>query len=229
MEAVILAGGKGTRLRSVINYIPKPMAPIEEKPFLEYLLKFLEKNGITRVVISVGYKWEYIQKYFANRYNNIELVYSIDNEFYETGGALKNALSKVISDEVYIIHGDTYFDIDLSHMVLTKDSMICLSLKHMIKFNRYGCVEQDKRGYVKRFTEKKYQEEGYINGGIYLLKTNIFNNFNVNKKFSFEKFMEKNLKSLKITTHIFNNYFIDIGIPKDYEKAKLDKYISSRF
>jgi len=226
MEAVVLAGGKGTRLRSIIHDIPKPMALINNKPFLEYIFRFLEKNGVTRIVLSVGYKWEFIQKYFGNRYNDIVLIYSIDNEFYETGGALKNALSKVISDEIYVIHGDTYFDIDLSSIVLVKDSMICLSLKYMTECDRYGCVEQNKSGYVKKFTEKKYQKEGYINGGIYFLRKNIFDGFILNNKFSFENFMEDNLKNLKITAQVFDAYFIDIGIPQDYEKAQLDKYIT---
>jgi len=80
VEAIVLAGGLGTRLRSVVTDLPKPMAPIGDKPFLEYILEYLSKNGINRVVLSVGYKWETIKDYFGNIFEDIELVFSVENE-----------------------------------------------------------------------------------------------------------------------------------------------------
>ena len=113
MEAIVLAGGLGTRLRSVVSELPKPMAPVGDKPFLEYILKYLKKNGIDKVVLSVGYKWETIKEYFGDSFEDIELVYSIENEPLGTGGAIKQAMEYVSDVNVFIVNGDTFFDIDL--------------------------------------------------------------------------------------------------------------------
>lgn len=227
MEAIVLAGGLGTRLKSVVTNLPKPMAPIEEKPFLEYLLKYLENNGITRVILSVGYKWETIKEYFGNTYNNLELVYSIEDEPLGTGGAIKKAILKVTKDEVYIINGDTFFNVNLSSLSLKKNSHLILSLKRMHNFDRYGCVESNKNNTVTAFTEKGYRKRGNINGGVYLTTKSIFDTFKLTDKFSFEEFLQDNFKELNIHVKIFENYFIDIGIPEDYKKAQseIKKYI----
>ena len=220
MEAIVLAGGLGTRLRSVVSDLPKPMAPIGNKPFLEYILKYLQKNGITRAILSVGYKWETIKEYFGYKWENIELVYSVEDEPLGTGGAIKKAMKQLKTGQVYIINGDTFFDVDLKSLVLEDNSKLILSLKHMINFDRYGCVESDDNNLVKAFTEKGYRESGNINGGIYLASKNIFDNFDLDEKFSFEEFMQVNFEELKISVKVFENYFIDIGIPEDYEKAQ---------
>jgi D-glycero-alpha-D-manno-heptose 1-phosphate guanylyltransferase len=220
LEAIVLAGGLGTRLRSVVSDLPKPMAPIGDKPFLEYILKYLQKNGITRVILSVGYKWETIKEYFGYKWENIELVYSVEDEPLGTGGAIKKAMKQLKTGQVYIINGDTFFDVDLKSLVLEDNSKLILSLKHMINFDRYGCVESDDNNLVKAFTEKGYRESGNINGGIYLASKNIFDNFDLDEKFSFEEFMQVNFEELKISVKVFEKYFIDIGIPEDYQKAQ---------
>lgn len=220
MEAIVLAGGLGTRLRSMVSDLPKPMAPIAEKPFLEYILSYLQKNGVTKVILSVGYKWETIQDYFSDNFQNIELVYSIENEPLGTGGAIKKAMEEVDGPDVYIINGDTFFDVPLSSLDLYSGSKLVLSLKQMKDFERYGCVESDEEGIVTAFTEKGYRVQGNINGGVYLAKKDIFNNFDLADKFSFEEFMENNYRALKISVKVFENYFIDIGIPDDYIKAQ---------
>jgi len=220
VEAIVLAGGLGTRLRSVVTDLPKPMAPIGDKPFLEYILKYLEKNGVKRVIFSVGYKWETIQDYFGNNFNGIELIYSVEDEPLGTGGAIKKAMSQVVGEKVYIINGDTLFDVDLKSLTLKDNSKLMLSLKHMEKFDRYGCVESDENSLVTAFTEKGYADIGNINGGIYLASRDIFDSFKLENIFSFEEFMQNNFKQLKISSTVFENYFIDIGIPEDYEKAQ---------
>jgi len=220
VEAIVLAGGLGTRLQSVVSDVPKPMAPIGTKPFLEYILKYLKKNGINRVVLSVGYKWETIQNYFGNEYDDMELVYSVENEPLGTGGAIKKALEKIEEQEVYIVNGDTFFDVDLKKLVLTNDSRIILALKKMHNFDRYGCVESDENGYVTNFTEKEFREVGNINGGIYLAKKDLFEAYTLDDKFSFEEFMQKEYMNLRIISKVFDSYFIDIGIPEDYVKAQ---------
>ena len=226
MEAIVLAGGLGTRLRSVVSDVPKPMAPINDKPFLEYILEFLNHQNIKKVILSVGYKWEVIKDYFGNKYKDIELVYNIEKEQLGTGGAIKDSLKLVENNNVYVLNGDTFFDVDLSNMEL-KDNLIEIALKPMKNFDRYGVVEIDENGYIQNFKEKSYYNQGFINGGIYLLKREIFDDFNLPKKFSFEEFLENNFKNLKAKGKIFDGYFIDIGIPEDYEKVK--RYFSENF
>jgi D-glycero-alpha-D-manno-heptose 1-phosphate guanylyltransferase len=220
MEAIILAGGVGTRLKSVVSDLPKPMAPIGDKPFLEYILKYLQKNGITKAILSVGYKWETIKEYFGDKFENIELIYSVEDEPLGTGGAIKKAMNQVKNSQVYIINGDTFFDVDLKSLSLEDSSKLMLSLKNMINFDRYGCVESDENNFVTTFTEKGFRESGNINGGIYLASKDIFDDYELNEKFSFEEFMQDNFKTLKASVKVFENYFIDIGIPEDYEKAQ---------
>jgi len=222
METIVLAGGFGTRLQKVVNNVPKPMAPINDKPFLFYLLKFLQKNGIDRIILSVGYKWEIIKEYFGEKFDNIDLIYSIENEPLGTGGAIKKALSYLENDQSFVLNGDTFFNISLNELRLNKNSKIILALKKMQNFDRYGNVKIDDNGSIIALEEKKFTENGNINGGIYLLRKNIFDEFDLPKKFSFEEFLEKNYKKLNATGKIFDDYFIDIGIPKDYEKAKKD-------
>lgn len=220
LEAIVLAGGLGTRLRSVVSDLPKPMAPIGDKPFLEYILKYLQNSGVKRVILSVGYKWETIKDYFGDRFENIELIYSVEDEPLGTGGAIKKAMTQAKNNQVYIINGDTFFNVDLQSLELQNDSKLILSLKQMNEFDRYGCVESDDNNFVTAFTEKGYKKSGNINGGIYLASIDIFDNYDLNEKFSFEEFMQDNFQKLKASVKVFDNYFIDIGIPEDYEKAQ---------
>lgn len=216
MEAIILAGGLGTRLKSVVKDLPKPMAPICDKPFLQYILEFCFKNGISNVVLAVSYKWEIIKDYFSDNYKGIKLTYSVEDEPLGTGGAIKQALKYIGQKECYIINGDTFFDIELKKMYLN-DAKICFALKEMREFERYGNVKVD-NGCIVSFEEKSFCEKGYINGGIYLLDKSIFDDFTLESKFSFEEFIEANFKALKAKAIIFDDYFIDIGIPEDYNK-----------
>ncbi|ECK3894139.1 D-glycero-D-manno-heptose 1-phosphate guanosyltransferase, partial [Campylobacter coli] len=217
MQAIVLAGGLGTRLRSVVQDLPKPMAPINGEPFLAFVLEHLKKQGITEVILSVSYKYELIQEYFKDEFHGMRIRYNIEKELLGTGGAIKDAL-KLIKNEVYVLNGDTFFDIDLKKLVLSNSNKICIALKQIQNFDRYGTVNIDKQGLVTSFEEKVFKKQGLINGGIYLLKKDIFDKFDLEKKFSFEEFLQENYKSLKIQTQIFDDYFIDIGIPKDYRR-----------
>ena len=222
-EIIILAGGFGTRLQGVIKDIPKPMAPINNKPFLEYLLNYLSRYNISRVILSVGYKYELIQDYFKTKHKDIEIEYAIEYEPLGTGGGIMNAMQYLNSDEVIIINGDTFFNINLFdfydfHISLKSD--LTIALKKMYKFDRYGAINiQNHR--VIDFQEKKFINSGYINGGIYACNQTIFNNKAELPKFSFEKdFMEKYINEIFINGFTSEDYFIDIGIPQDYERAK---------
>lgn len=214
MQAIILCGGLGTRLKSVIKDVPKPMALINDKPFLEFIFEYLKKQGIKEVILAVSYKYEVIQEYFKDEFLDIKIKYSIEKEPLGTGGAIKEAL-KFIKNEAYVLNGDTFFDIDLSKLKLN-GSKICFALKQMNDFDRYGTVNINKQGFVLSFEEKIFKKQGLINGGIYLLTKDIFNKFDLEKKFSFEEFLQENYEKLKAKAHIFDDYFIDIGVPEDY-------------
>ncbi|EDP3986480.1 NTP transferase domain-containing protein, partial [Campylobacter jejuni] len=190
MQAIILCGGLGTRLKSVIKDIPKPMAPINDKPFLEFIFEYLKKQGIKEVILAVSYKYEVIQEYFKDEFLGIKIKYSIEKEPLGTGGAIKEAL-KFIKNEAYVLNGDTIFDIDLKKLILN-NSKICLALKQMNDFDRYGTVELDSKNYIKLFKEKEFKKQGLINGGIYFLNKDIFNDFTLQEKFSFEEFLQEN-------------------------------------
>jgi D,D-heptose 1,7-bisphosphate phosphatase len=223
MEAIVLAGGFGTRLQSVVNNVPKPMADINGKPFLEYILEFLKKNSITRVILSIGYKKEVIESYFGKKFKDIEIIYSKENEPLGTGGAIKKALSLCKEENVFVLNGDTFFDLDLAELMnkhIKYSADVTLSLKKMYEFDRYGKVLVEKNRVVG-FTEKTFTKKGFVNGGIYVVKNNLLNC--LEDKFSFEKdFLEQKFKNLKIYSYVSKSYFIDIGVPEDYKKAIYD-------
>ncbi len=224
-EAIVLAGGLGTRLKGVISDIPKPMAPVANHPFLKYILDYLKKQGIERVILSVGYKYEVIQDFFGDNYLGLGLIYSVEKEPLGTGGGMRLAIDHLQREKAFIINGDTFFDVDLPKMEqlsISEDSDLCLALKPMNRFDRYGSVELNKSEIV-HFKEKQFVEKGLINGGVYFLKASLFNNFNNGQKFSFEQdLMEKEVGRKKILGFVSDTYFIDIGIPKDYSQANID-------
>ncbi len=222
MEAIVLAGGFGTRLQTVVKDVPKPMAEINGFPFLKYLLDSLNQQGVTKVILSVGYKQKIIKAYFQDHYLSMKIIYASEDSPLGTGGAIIQALKLTTDNDVYVLNGDTFFDVDLKAMqslhIETKAD-ITLSTKVMRDFNRYGTVKI-KAGRIIAFEEKQYQVEGSINGGIYLIKKEVFNPFQLETKFSFEcDFLEKKLAQLKIMAFKSDGYFIDIGIPEDYYRA----------
>lgn len=214
MQAIILCGGLGTRLKSVIKDIPKPMAPINDKPFLEFIFEYLKKQGVKEIILAVSYKYEVIKEYFKDEFLGIKIKYSIEKEPLGTGGAIKEAL-KFIKNEAYVLNGDTFFNIDLSKLKLN-GSKICFALKQMNDFDRYGTVNVNEQGFVISFEEKVFKKQGLINGGIYLLDKDIFKDFALQEKFSFEEFLQENYEKLKARAEIFDDYFTDIGVPEDY-------------
>jgi len=222
--AIVLAGGFGTRLQSVVKDLPKPMADVAGKPFLQYLLDDLSKQGITSAILSVGYKWEAIKNYFGDHYKNISLSYSIETKPLGTGGAILKAVKNSSSEEFFIFNGDTFFNIPLSHFYLnhkTQSTNLSIALKRMKNFDRYGVVRTDVGNRITSFEEKKFYAEGNINGGIYILNRKLFQDISFPEKFSFEKdLMEKYCSEKEFYGFSFNDYFIDIGIPEDYQRAQ---------
>lgn len=223
MEAVVLAGGMGTRLRAVIQDIPKPMAPVGGKPFLSYILDELLAQGVRRAVLSTGYMHEVVKAHYQDNYKELELSYSIEDSPLGTGGAIKKALQLINTPHAIVLNGDTLFKANLREMKrfhLESRADISLALKKMEDSSRYGVVETND-GQVVRFREKTNGKAGAINGGIYMLKTDLLNRKELPEKFSFEKdFMEAYYQDLRMMAYESDAYFIDIGIPEDYEKAQ---------
>lgn len=225
-QAVLLAGGLGTRLKGVVSDVPKPMADILGRPFLEYQLDYLIDQGIERLVMAIGYKGEIISDHFKDQYKSIKISYAIENEPLGTGGAILNAL-KDIDDEVCVLNGDTLFEVDLREMYTTwnqSNSDVAMALRKIDNAARFGTVSLDQTDRIVSFNEKDGQEkEGVINGGIYMFNAGLLKNIDLPTKFSIEKdVFEKMLAEIKISGFISTNYFLDIGIPEDYRKAQDD-------
>jgi D-glycero-alpha-D-manno-heptose 1-phosphate guanylyltransferase len=223
-QAIILAGGLGTRLRSVVSELPKCMAPVAGKPFLHYVIAHLQKEGIQNFIFSVGYKSESIISFVKENLPGTDFQFSIEDEPLGTGGAIQLAIEKSIEKNILVCNGDTLFNVhvnELNNFHVQHDSDCTLCLKPMNSFDRYGVVELDNDNLIISFKEKHFYENGLINGGVYALNTKSFLNKNLPEKFSFEKdYLEKFVDERKMYGLIQNEYFIDIGIPEDYERAQ---------
>ena len=218
MEAIILAGGLGTRLRSVVSEVPKCMAPVGGKPFLQYMLEWLSRFDITHVVLSVGYLKEVIFDFISSREWPFEISYAIEKEPLGTGGGIVLAISKCRGDKVYVLNGDTFFNVDLNDLPFV--APVTLALKPMRNFNRYGAVDWD-GDLVTGFHEKQPCAEGLINGGVYAIDRSQLDLVLYPKKFSFETDLLVPLTSLFLVAgRVLDGYFIDIGIPEDFERAQ---------
>ena len=222
-DAIILAGGMGTRLKSVISDIPKPMAPVANKPFLTYILNQLCSFDITEVKLSVGYKHEVVESYFGTKYKHLNLEYIVEKEPLGTGGGIRLAAEACSADTLLICNGDTYFDVDIDKFVNehnTNKNGMTIALKHMDMVNRYGMVELDQSEIIGFSEKSETLKSGWINGGIYALDKELFLNKTQAERFSMEvDFMEKMVGQIKLEGFKSDGYFIDIGIPDDYHKA----------
>ena len=222
-DAIILAGGMGTRLKSVISDIPKPMALVANKPFLTYILKQLCSFDITEVKLSVGYKHEVVESYFGTKYKHLNLEYVVEKEPLGTGGGIRLAAEACSADTLLICNGDTYFDVDIDKFVNehnTNKNGMTIALRHMDMVNRYGMVELDQSEIIGFSEKSETLKSGWINGGIYALDKELFLNKTQAERFSMEvDFMEKMVGQIKLEGFKSDGYFIDIGIPDDYHKA----------
>jgi D-glycero-alpha-D-manno-heptose 1-phosphate guanylyltransferase len=222
-ECIILAGGLGTRLRSAVPDLPKCMAPIAGKPFLAYLIDYLLAQQVTKFIFSLGYMHEVIDAFIKNNYPLIQYHIALESEPLGTGGAIRLACDYATEENVIVLNGDTMFRVDIQELLNqhTKQKSECtLSLKTMHQFDRYGVVETDAENNITSFKEKKQYELGNINGGVYALHVPSFKSILFSEKFSFEKdYLEKYFNEIKMTGFLVDGYFIDIGIPEDFEKA----------
>lgn len=225
-ECIVLAGGLGTRLKSVVADKPKCMAPIGDVPFIDYLLRYLLKENIQHVIFSLGHLSEQVIEYVEANDWQFEVTFVTENEPLGTGGAIMNALEELEGDACYILNGDTFFDVDLHtfHMFHQEnESALSLALKPMKDFDRYGSVQLDGENRIQGFLEKQPMAAGLINGGIYLTSKSYLESLGLPEKFSFEKeVLEPQVKSGRLYGFESEAYFIDIGVPADYERAQQD-------
>ena len=225
MQAIILAGGFGTRLQTVVKEVPKPLAPISNKPFLFWLITYLQQQGVSNFIFSLGYLHNQVEDFLQQDFPDLNYDCVVEKEPLGTGGAIKFCLEKTNEQDVIVINGDTFFNLNIKNFIkFYKDthSDCCIALTPMKNFDRYGSVTIDNQNIIHQFNEKKYCEDGFINTGILALNKNIFieKTKNLAQSFSYEKdFLEPNISSIKVTGYIAHGYFIDIGIPEDYYKA----------
>ena len=233
MEAILLCGGLGTRLRSVVSDRPKPMADIAGKPFLHYLVKMLSESGVKHLIFALGYMGEQIEAYFQSGEDyGLSISYSYEDSPLGTGGAIRNALSKVSAENVLVLNADTYFHTDyeslLREQIKNKAAMTIASRK-IEDISRYGAILKDESGRILRWNEKMSSDQaeapcpGEINGGIYVMQKSLIEKIPEGKQ-SLENdcipaWLEDGLYLQAIPS---DGYFMDIGIPEDYAQFKED-------
>ena len=230
MEAIILAGGLGTRLRSVVSDVPKPMAPVNGKPFLEWLMSSWINKGVSNFILSVGYKYDSIIDHFGSNFKGREVVYAVEERPLGTGGGLLQAVRLLRGNSLFLlVNGDTYFDIDLKRLLKfhhKKDAKFTMALFKTFDRDRYHSVDLDSEARIRSF---KYTGNpnfgGLANGGVAISSAESFEQFDVekNKKVSLEnEILTDMLKSYNHGVYglLDDGVFIDIGLPSDYERAE---------
>ena len=226
MEAIILAGGLGTRLRDVLPNLPKPMAPINGRPFLEHQIDYWVKQGVCRFILSVGYKAECIKNHFGYYYNGCEIVYSDEITPLGTGGGLLLALEKLQNSEpCLVLNGDTFFEVVLNNFIkfhFSNKAMISVSLFKTLINDRFMGVQIRDDGSIMSFKSELGSSQ-LANGGVYLINKKQFMDlpWRVGDKFSLENDLFAYLikSEQKVYGDVVSGTFIDIGVPSDYFRA----------
>jgi D-glycero-alpha-D-manno-heptose 1-phosphate guanylyltransferase len=222
-EAVILAGGLGTRLQTAVPNLPKCLAPVAGKPFLHHVIAYLQQQGIVRFVFSLGHLSDMVAAYVRNNHPRLDAVFVAEPQPLGTGGALQLACGQVLAKNVLAVNGDTLFKINLTGLAAlhhAQGATCTLALKQVEKAERYGTVQVAADGRITGFAEKGHTGSGCINGGAYLLNVAQFLAEAPDAPFSFEKdYLQSHYAQRKYFGQVQNGYFIDIGVPTDYERA----------
>lgn len=241
MKILILAGGRGSRLHSVVSDRPKPLADIAGQPFLSYQLDYLISQGVSEVYLSIGYMGDQIKNFYGETYRSLKIFYIQEENLLGTGGAIKYALSLIKpndSELCLVLNGDTFFNLNLKkfeHFFTHTKTDIAIGLAHVPDTGRYGRVDLDLNNHeILNLGEKDKPGPGWINAGVYLFSSAVMRTLSQMEEtiFSWEteilaKAAEKNLKRFGFCQE--NSHFIDIGVPEDYERAQtaLPEWISS--
>jgi len=222
MKTVVLAGGAGTRLRQRVPDLPKPMASVAGRPFLEYLLDRLLAAGLREITLSVGYRADSIIAHFGDAYGEARLSYAVEKQPLGTGGAMAHALSGA-SEAALVLNGDTLLEVDYAKLIdwyLREPVRVAMVLKPVPDTARYGSVEISGER-VTGFAEKGKAGAGLINAGVYIVQPAVFAQFGLSGRFSFEQdLLARHCKALSPRAFPTEAYFIDIGVPEDYERAQ---------
>lgn len=225
-EAIVLAGGLGTRLREAVPGLPKVLAPVAGRPFLSYVIDYLRMQGISRFIFSLGYGAEAVEQFLKNRYPVMEYVTATEDEPLGTGGGIRLALQKAKAENVVIVNGDTLFKLDLAKLYndhFSTGAECTVALKQMPSAGRFGAVVFDGSKIILSFREKTESGESFINGGVYLLSKTRFFSRSFPLKFSFEKdYLEPVANEGALAGSVQQGYFVDMGLPADYRQAQQD-------
>jgi D-glycero-alpha-D-manno-heptose 1-phosphate guanylyltransferase len=224
-DVVILSGGFGLRLRGIIGETPKPMAPVRGRPFMELLFKQVKRHGFSRVILSVGYKQEIIREHFGDKACGLELVYSIETSPLGTGGALRQAVDYVATENVLVMNGDSYTDADLGGLVQRHAESMADVAVVVIAETRSdaGSVVLDPGGKVKTFAEKRVVPDSrYLSAGIYVLGKKLLGTIPPSVKISLEEqlFPQWLEDGKVIESLVYQGQCVDIGTPERYQKAQ---------
>lgn len=224
-EAIILAGGMGTRLKSVVADVPKPMAPVADKPFLAWQLDYLIAAGIDRFILSTGYAADIIESHFGSLYRGREVVYAREEQPLGTGGAMRLALTRASQSRIFVLNGDSLCDLPFAQLRARCEAypgvVLGLGVKQVPDAGRYGAVFFDPHSHhIERFGEKSIQGQGWINVGVYDLPVHALDGFAIGQPFSFENDYLQHLQGTRLLAQPVGNFFIDIGIPEDYQRAQ---------
>lgn len=223
VDAIILAGGLGTRLRGIASDLPKVLLPVNGKPFLDILLHHLNQSGIIgKVILAVGYKADKIIEHYENsRTENFNIVFSVETELLGTGGAIRKAIGYSETEAILVMNGDSYVEVNLEKMFAAhraKKAVMTVVIKEVPDASRYGKVVLDADGRVVTFEEKKNDPvAGYINAGVYLFNRNLLNEVAEERVLSWEKDLLPGFLRESVYGFISRGRFIDIGIPETYE------------
>ncbi len=224
-EAIVLAGGLGTRLRGEVPDLPKCLAPVAGVPFLDYLLKQCRHQGVHRFVFALGHQRALVESYLAEALSADQYRVSVETSPLGTGGAIRLATESCTDRQVFVLNADSFFGIPLNDFAGFHEvhaAGCSLALKPMTNFSRYGVVETDESGRIIRFQEKKETAAGLINAGVYALDRHRFQSLDFPRVFSFEKdYLEAYLTKQQLFGMASEEYFIDIGVPEDYRRAQI--------
>jgi NDP-sugar pyrophosphorylase family protein len=232
-QAVILAGGLGTRLRAALPDLPKTLAPVAGRAFVEYLLLQLRKHHVPEVILSVGYRADLIEEHVGDgRRWGVRARYAREAEPLGTGGALKRAEALLEGSTFLVMNGDSFFDIPLGELAAAHRTATALGTLALVDRpdadGRYGAVETDEAGRVVRFREKGSLGPGHgFNGGIYVLEPELLAGIPEGRPVSLEREVFPGLGG-RLRGRPYDGYFVDIGVPEDYEQVQRDASLLDR-
>lgn len=222
IPAIILAGGAGTRLAPLVPDVPKPMAPIRGRPFLELLLEQLIRQGVSTVVLSVGYKREVIERHFGSRWRGLEVRYCVEEVALGTGGGLKRAMTELGVRRALALNGDTFCPVDFAALQRAhQDAQLTIALGRVADASRFGAVELAPDGRVTAFRESGAGAGALVNVGVYVVEQDVFSVMPGAASFSFERdLLQRHCAALRIRGYVTDAAFVDIGIPEDFLRAQ---------